>query len=414
MSSRLIRWFIAGLLIGATAVGLVFWGVILGRTGSNRNAISQSQVPDTVYISGGQQQGVSQDELDKSTANQILHTSRANGITESISQASPAVVGISVTQVREYRERNYLNSDPLFRYFFGIPDRTYRQSVESIGSGFFISSDGYVVTNEHVVHNAVEIMVTMSSGRSFEAEVIGTDYDTDLALLKVDSRNLPYLKIAEYEDVIVGEWVMAIGNPFGLFQVNDQPSVSVGVISAIGRDFERQEDGRLYSSMLQTDAAINPGNSGGPLVNVFGEVIGVNTFIFTGGGNGSVGVGFAIPSSILNDVLGELKDRGGINRDFWSGLYVQNLNRMIAMSLNYKENYGVIITEIDKDSPGEKAGLKPTDIIQKIGGTVITDTRFIRNYFDNRDLRVGDELDLEIFRDGKSLTVKMVLEARPR
>ncbi|MCB2200791.1 trypsin-like peptidase domain-containing protein [bacterium] len=347
-------------------------------------------------------------------AQQEIEHQRHNAITSAIQKAAPAVVGISVTQLRQVRSRNPYAEDPFFRYFFGIPDRTIKRKVENLGSGFIMSADGYVVTNEHVVHEAEEIMVTMTNGRSFEAEVVGTDYDTDLALLKIEAKDLPYLSFSDDDELIVGEWVIAIGNPFGLFKVNDQPSVSVGVISAMGRDFERQDDGRLYSRMIQTDAAINPGNSGGPLVNVHGQVIGVNTFIFTGGGSGSVGVGFALPADILRDVVEQLRTRGGIERDFWTGLAVQNLNRLVAMSLGYSGNGGVIITEVDEESPGKRAGFLPTDIIVEVGGTPIINTQTIRNYFDNHDLRVGDTLNFMVFRDRKFVELTLTLEARPK
>jgi len=210
----------------------------------------------------------------------------------------------------------------------------------------------------------------------------------------------------------VGEWVIAIGNPFGLFDINNQASVSVGVVSALGRDFERNDDGRLYRAMIQTDAAINPGNSGGPLVNVNGEVIGVNTFIFSKGGGGSVGVGFAIPAKRLRQVVEELKVRSDLDRNVYTGLRVQDIDRLIAYNLGYSSLNGVLITEVEANSPAEKAGLEPIDIIFEIEGTKIPDTRFITTYFQNRDLRVGDTLHGKIFRQGKEQKFEMRLEAR--
>ena len=343
-----------------------------------------------------------------------VNNSRRTAITDVIQKVEPAVVGITVTQVRQYRAVNPMFNDPFFRNFFNIPEQTYQQKVENLGSGFVISPDGFIVTNEHVVHMASKIVVTFENGKSMDAEVVGTDYDTDIALVKVDGKDLPSLNIAQTDDILVGEWVIAIGNPFGLFKVNDQASVSVGVVSAVGRNFERQEDGHLYRNMIQTDAAINPGNSGGPLVNVLGDVIGVNTFIFTGGGSGSVGVGFALPASVLRDVISELRQRGSVDRDFWTGLYVQNIDRLIALSVGYTGKGGVIVTEVDKDSPGSRAGIEPTDIITEVQGTPITDAQGIRRYFGNHDIRVGDKLEIKIFRKNQIRTVTLQLEARPK
>ena len=410
MNARVIRWFLAGLILGAAGMGLYRLGEqaqydrMLEAMRADSTRIATPAIPSPPD---------SAQEQDGEIEQEIEHQ-RHNAITNAIQKAAPAVVGISVTQLRQVRSRNPYAEDPFFRYFFGIPDRTIQRKVENLGSGFIISADGYVVTNEHVVHEAEEIVVTMTNGRTFDAEVVGTDYDTDIALLKIDAKNLPYLRFTEDDDLIVGEWVIAIGNPFGLFKVNDQPSVSVGVISAMGRDFERQDDGRLYSRMIQTDAAINPGNSGGPLVNVHGKVIGVNTFIFTGGGSGSVGVGFALPADILRDVVEQLKTRGGIERDFWTGLAVQNLNRLVAMSLGFTGSGGVIITEVDQESPGQTAGFKATDIIVEVGGTPITNTQTIRDYFDNHDLRVGDTLNFKVFRNRKFVELTLTLEARPK
>ncbi len=411
MIKRLLGWFSIGLMLGVI-VALLFKfnvlqfnpGGIDSNTGQSDTAGQEANIPPQEGISAQEQNSSIQD------LNDNIYQSRRNGITDAIQFAAPAVVGITVKKVNAYQNSQYDRS--VFNYFFGIPEKTY-EDTENLGSGFIISSDGYIVSNEHVVHEASEITVTMPDGDSYKAELIGTDYDTDLALLKVEAKNLPFLKISEDNSILIGEWAIAIGNPFGLFKINDQPSVSVGVVSAMGRNFERQEDGRLYRQMIQTDAAINPGNSGGPLLNVLGEVIGVNTFIFTGGGKGSVGVGFALPAPVLREVVDELKQRGTINRDFWTGIYVQNLDRRIVYNLKFNSLNGVLITQLDDNSPGQKAGLKLADIIMEIEGTSITDARVIRRYFDNHDLRVGDSLNMKLFRDGIQTHVTLILEARP-
>ncbi len=407
---RLLNMFSHGVTVGVIAAVLVY---LAGGFQGRRPVPDQAEHPsgDSSVPAVAGRTTLPRDRVE---INEEISTSRRNVITGVIQQASPAVVGITVTQVREVRMFNPLFEDPFFRYFFGVPQsRNIRQKVENIGSGFLVSSDGYVVTNEHVVHNASEVVVTMTNGSKYPAELIGLDFDTDLALLKIDGKSLPYLPIGKPDDVIVGEWVMAIGNPFGLFEINDQPSVSVGVVSALDRDFERNERGRLYRDMIQTDAAINRGNSGGPLLNVTGEVIGVNTFIFSESG-GSVGVGFAIPAAHLQDVIDQLKIRGEIDRDFWTGLYIRNIERLIALSLGLDNTNGAIVTDVEKGSPAEKAGLKATDIIVEIEDTPVTDTGTIRNYIVNHDLRVGDTIDGEFFRDGRIHTFTMKLEARLR
>lgn len=416
MNGRVVRGFVGGLIVGALMMGLIRLGAWLERR------TMPGVQPDTVYIaetqpsSGTPQQSAQNVEPNqfRGRINDEVSSDRRNGITHAIQVAEPAVVGITVTQVREVRPSNPLLNDPFYRRFFGIPDEYFKQKVENLGSGFLISPDGLIVTNEHVVHMASEIMVTMNDGRSWKAELLGADYDSDIALVKIEADSLTYLRISQDDDLIVGEWVMAIGNPFGLFKVNDQASVSVGVVSAVGRNFERQEDGRFYRNMIQTDAAINPGNSGGPLVNVLGEVIGVNTFIFTGGGSGSVGVGFALPASVLRDVIDELKERGQVDSDYWTGLYVQNLDRLVAISLGYRGQTGVVVTEVEEGSPGYVAGIQPADIILEIRGTEITDGHAIRRYFNNHDFRVGDTLPMKVFREGKTLEAELTLEARPK
>ncbi|MBD3166496.1 trypsin-like serine protease [bacterium] len=399
---RITRWFLFGLLLGGAAMGLIYLGAGLERGGVIPDSLNPN-VSGTLAYAQAQQQ-ITQD----------LYAQRRNAITIAIEETSPAVVGITVTQMREFRARSPLYDDPFFRYFFGIPERRFRQPVQNLGSGFIITEDGYVLTNEHVVHGAVEIVVSTSEGRQMPAELIGLDYDTDIALLKVEhDEPLPHLDFADSDDVIVGEWAIAVGNPFGLFEINDKPSVSVGVVSATQRDFERNDTGRLYRGMIQTDAAINQGNSGGPLVNVMGRVIGMNAFIFSQGGGGSIGIGFAIPANMLRNVFEELKSRGKVDRDFWTGLVVQNIDRLIAMSLGFPHEYGVIITDVEEESPADHAELKPTDIIMEIDGTPIRDTGHVRRYFRDHDLRVGDRVKMNIFREGKEQTVYMTLEARP-
>ena len=228
--------------------------------------------------------------------------SRKNIITETVKKVSPAVVGINVIEIQQYRDPlGSFFDDPFFRQFFG--DRRSRsREVKELGSGYIISPDGYIVTNDHVAGNASRITITLTDGISYDAKLIGSDPVSDIALLKIDGENFPYVEPGNSDEIIIGEWAIALGNPFGLFEVNDKPTVTVGVISATGMNLEPIND-RYYLNMIQTDAAINGGNSGGPLVNSLGEVIGMNTLIFTAGSQGSIGLGFAIPINKVKSII---------------------------------------------------------------------------------------------------------------
>ena len=337
--------------------------------------------------------------------------SRRTAITSAVEFASPAVVGINVTQVKEYRYRSPFQNDPFFRQFF--PDRIYRKPVQNLGSGFIISPDGYIVSNQHVVESAVEIIITMADGSQHNAQIIGTDPLTDIALLKIDGNNLPNLPWSDSDKIIIGEWAIAIGNPFGLFSNNAHPTVTVGVISALDRDFQRNREGKLYMNMIQTDASINPGNSGGPLLDSMGKVIGMNTMIFSESG-GSIGLGFAIPANKIQNVVKELLDKGEINRNYWIGLSIQDVNAQIAPALGLPDAKGVVITDIDPGSPSETAGLKITDVITSIDGYEIIDKTTVQNVLSNEDLRVGDILEMAISREGIESKVKIKLEPLPK
>ncbi|MBU0691673.1 trypsin-like peptidase domain-containing protein [bacterium] len=341
---------------------------------------------------------------------QDIYESRHNAITTAIAHTKDAVVGINVVQVREYA--NPLRSDPFFRMLFNdkMWPRTVKRSLTNIGSGFITTPDGYIVTNEHVVRDAVEITVTTTAGDKYEAEVIGTDPLLDMALLKINGENLPFITWANSEDAIVGEWVIAIGNPYGLFDVNDQPSVSVGVISALQRNFERDSDGRLYSDMIQTDAAINRGNSGGPLINAEGKALGMNTMIFSESG-GSVGIGFAIPAHRIIASIDDLL-RGGVNRDYWIGIRATDMTGIMWRKLGLTQNRGALVTSVDASSPAAEAGIQVWDVICEINGYPIDTSADAREYLRNNDLRVGQTITMSINRQGTYHD--FVLELKPQ
>ncbi|RJP63788.1 MAG: 2-alkenal reductase, partial [Ignavibacteriales bacterium] len=236
-----------------------------------------------LYLNSNADSTLKSSALDKNKANDYINASRNNLITETVKNVSPAVVGINVTEIRTYRDpyASFFGNDPFFRQFFG--DRTYNQEVKSLGSGTIISKDGYILTNDHVAGNADKIVVTLTDGTHQNAKIIGSDPVSDICVLKIEGENLPYIPFGNSDDVMIGEWVIALGNPFGFFEINDQPTVTVGVISAKGMNVDPVNN-RYYLGMLQTDASINSGNSGGPLVNSLGELIGMNTLIYTAGG----------------------------------------------------------------------------------------------------------------------------------
>lgn len=333
-----------------------------------------------------------------------LYQSRKNAITRAVEVASPAVVSVNVIGVERFTDP--FAGDPWMEFFFGRRrSRVYERQIQSVGSGFLISPDGYIVTNEHVAHNAATITVAFMDGETLEANLIGSDPATDMALLKVESPTpLPYLRFSETDQPIPGEWAIALGNPFGLFEASE-PTVTVGVVSGVGRDFQPQEN-RVYRDMIQTDASINQGNSGGPLLNAMGEVIGVNTFIYSESG-GSIGLGFAVPAYKARDIVDELRRNGRIDRSYYTGLRGMDVNSRIAKALGLAEERGFIVRDVDAGSPAEQAGFRPYDVILSFEGEPINGQLdlFGRLF----DFRPGDVVQLRINRDGRDVSVTMKL-----
>lgn len=342
--------------------------------------------------------------LQRQAVNGVVTNERQNIITKTVAQVSPAVVGISVTEIRQYRD--IYSMDPFWRQFFG--DRVYNQQIKSLGSGAIISPDGYIITNDHVAGNAVEAIVTLTDGSQYNAKVIGTDHTSDICLLKIDAKNLPYIKFGNSDDIMIGEWVIAFGNPFGLFDINDKPTVTVGVVSANGMNLG-SADNRYYVNMLQTDAAINSGNSGGPLVNSLGELIGMNTLIYTAqGSSGNVGVSFAIPINKIDRIMNELKEKGKVERDFWTGLKILTIDDQLSKTYKLGTSRGVIITEVQRNSPAQKAGLQVGDIVTGVNGFRVNDETTLGGII--QEFRTGDTIDVKVLRDNKQLIIKMELE----
>jgi len=323
---------------------------------------------------------------------------------------TPSVVNISTTSVvknsRSSRQRSpFWDRDPLreffgddFFKFFEEPQKPSKR--RSLGSGVIMSKDGYIVTNNHVVGNADEIKVTLSDNREFDAKLVGTDRDTDVAVIKIEAKDLPVAVPGNSGKLKVGEWVLAIGNPFGL-----EHSVTHGIVSAVGRSGMNIT---IYEDFIQTDASINPGNSGGPLVNIKGKVIGINTAIATAGGvPGNVGVGFAIPIDMAEDVMQQLIDKGQVTRG-WLGISFQPVDRDIADKYGLKEPVGALIVLID--DPAKKAGLKPGDLIMEFEGQKIQDGAHLKKIV--AAVKPGQTVKMKIIRDGKEKEFKVTLSER--
>jgi serine protease Do len=345
--------------------------------------------------------------LDRSEKNENISQDRQTAITRAIDKVSNTIVGINVEEVREVRDP-FMN-DPFFQQFFG-QQGPQRQTVRGLGSGFIISEDGYILTNDHVAGNATKISVTLTTGETVEAKLIGSDAVSDVALLKINKSGLPYVKFGNSDNSIIGEWVIALGNPFGLFEINDKPTVTVGVISALNMKVTADQN-RSYKDMIQTDASINSGNSGGPLINADGEVIGMNTIIYTGGNfsQGSIGVGFSISINRVNKTLEELKSKGKIERNYNVGFRIQGIDDQIAKYLGLKNRDGVVVTQVQKGSSSDDAGLKPEDVIISVNGIKIRNEQDLIT--EVNDLRVGDLLKMKIVRGGSDKEIEMKLTA---
>lgn len=341
--------------------------------------------------------------------------SRRNAITRAIAKVSPATVGINVTEVHE--QPGLLNVDPYFRQFLGN-DPFWKQfigpqryQVQNLGSGVIISPDGYIVTNFHVAGNAKEITVTFVGGKKLKAKLVGGDPVSDVALLKVDGSDLAYANLGTSDDIVIGEWAIALGNPFGLFEINDKPTVTVGVISSIGMNLGRQGNA-VYRDMIETDAAINGGNSGGPLVNSNGDVVGINTLIFTGGvSQAFVGYGFAIPVNKVKKIVADLRKKGQVTRDIYTGFEAQEVDATVARYFGLTEVRGIIVSDIFRKGPAEKADLRVGDIVLETNGAKINSADDFSAILS--DASAGDVLKLKVFRERKVMNLDLKLEKKP-
>ena len=354
----------------------------------------------------------------RDSLNNSISGARRNAITTAVAKASPAGVGINVTAEIERRVydpfEDFYRMDPMLRQFFqrqGMGGGVQKIPVAALGSGFIISADGYVLTNDHVAGNAAKIIVTTTDGSEYDAKLVGTDKTSDISLLKIEGKNLPYLKLGNSDDLAVGEWAIAMGNPFGLFDINDKPTVTVGVISNTGVNLGL-EGGRNYRGMIQTDAAISSGNSGGPLLNANGEVIGINAVIRStatnGGEAGSIGLGFAIPVNKVKDIVGKLRGGDKIDHNIGDlGFHVSDLNEEAKQYFNITSNYGVVITDLYKNSLGAKAGLEPGDLITGIDGDRLRRSDEMESIL--AEHVAGDVVTLHIKRSTKKMDIRLQL-----
>ncbi|MDH3641157.1 MAG: Do family serine endopeptidase [Gammaproteobacteria bacterium] len=312
-----------------------------------------------------------------------------------LERTTPTVVNIAT--YTNVQVRNPLLEDPFFRRFFNVPDQRRYRRTQSAGSGVVVdASEGYIVTNNHVVERADEITVTLADGRSLNATLVGADAQVDLAVLKVDPGDLEEIAFANSSELQVGDFVVAIGNPFGLSQ-----TVTSGIVSALGRSGLGIEG---YEDFVQTDASINPGNSGGALVDLKGRLVGINTAILAPSG-GNVGIGFAIPANMVRAVMSQLIEHGEVRRGYL-GLAVQGLNVDLAEAFGVDRREGVVVVEVEPDSAAESAGLRSGDIITRIGDREIAKVSDFHSHA--AVIFVGDEVDLEVLRDGRAKD--MVLE----
>lgn len=346
------------------------------------------------------------DPEESSDLTEMVYESRSNAITNAVEKASSSVVSVMVTaQIRQHESLE----EEILRYFFGEPQR----DNTNMGSGFIITEDGLVVTNQHVIgNNPGEIVVFTTKGETFEAKLIGSDELTDIALLQIKSDNIfNYIEFSDSDDIMVGEWAIALGNPFGLFD-DGMPTVTVGVVSAINRDFQANPNNpRVYIDMIQTDAAINRGNSGGPLLNSDGQLIGVNTFIYTGGTSaGFVGLGFAIPSNRVDRIVSQLLTGGVILLDYDTGMEFTSMTEQLIYRYSLPYVRGLLVTSVNKNGPAYESGVMPGDVIVSIGSERVISEMHAWALLADYD--EGDLMYIELIRNGELYKTEMSLRQK--
>ncbi len=358
-----------------------------------------SETPDVATANDAS--GVSRPAPELQDAKPLSRDSGTVSYASAVDKAAPAVVNVYSSRVVE-REQHPLMSDPFFRQFFGDDMPRRQRLLSSLGSGVLVSAEGYILTNQHVIRGADQIQVALRDGREALAQLVGTDPESDLAVLKIDLDRLPVIRLADSEQIAVGDVSLAIGNPFGVGQ-----TVTMGIISATGRNHLGLS---AYEDFIQTDAAINPGNSGGALVNAQGALVGINTAIFSRSG-GSQGIGFAIPANLARDILSQIITHGRVIRG-WLGIEVQEVTANLAASFGLNAIQGVVVANVVPGGPGAEAGLQPGDVMTAIDSKPIIDPR--EAMADIAEITPGTRLPVTYIRGGQRHTVEVEVGERPR
>ena len=338
----------------------------------------------------------------RSKKNVEISKSRNNAIINAVDNVSPAIVSIKTTFKDKNHSSNFYNE--FFENFFGKNPYQKREKM-SLGSGAIISKKGHILTAYHVVENADEIVVTLPNGRNFKAEILGSDQINDISLLKIDGNNLSFVEMGNSDSIMPGEWVIALGNPFGMMVSDPQPTVTVGVVSAIMRTINMEDDvscDKIYG-VIQTDAAINPGNSGGPLVNADGEIIGVNNSIFSTSG-GSQGIGFAIPINNIRKSINDIIEYGEIKRG-WLGIVIEDIPYSVKKKYQLDRSQGVIVKEVYNNSSAEKAGIEAGDIILSFNDSSVKNKKWWNGY--KMRLSPHEKINLQIWNGEKDVGIEV-------
>ena len=358
----------------------LFAAALHGCSGKNENPL---------FVESNRKSGEAEAPV-KDVPSDILSTQKA--FSNVSKKVTPSVVNIS-TISRKKIIQPFFETNPFFEDFFGAP-QTRRD--KSLGSGFLISKDGYIVTNDHVVRDAESIQVKLSNDKVYDAKVVGGDQKTDIAVIKINAADLPVTVLGDSDKLEVGQWAIAIGNPFGLDR-----TMTVGVISATGRSNMGIE---TYENFIQTDASINPGNSGGPLLNVYGEVIGINTAIVAAG----QGIGFAIPINMAKPIFSQLISKGNVSRGYM-GVTIQPVTEELAQSFGLKQVKGALVNDVIKGGPADKAGIRQGDVITALNGSEVRDPSHLQRLV--AEAGVGKVVKVSVFRDGKALELSIALSS---
>ena len=382
--TKLVTFIIQFATIGLAAAFLILYFQ------SNKNDVTQDSDSQTAT-----------EVVELIESNRSVPSTPLDSYAIAVKNAAPAVVNIQTTTIVTEQQSPLMN-DPTFRQFFGDRIGKPRQQMESsLGSGVIVSPQGYILTNHHVIKAADEIMVALKDGRNVMASVIGTDPDTDLAVLHIKLKDLPAITLSKTHDIEVGDVVLAIGNPFGVGQ-----TVTSGIISATGRNMLGIN---TFENFIQTDAAINPGNSGGALVNSHGELIGINTAIYSQSG-GSQGIGFAIPLSLAKNVLTQIIEFGHVKRG-WLGVAIQDMNPELAQSFGMDKVFGIIVNGVAKTGPADKAGIQPGSVITHINDIEVSNTRHLLNLVSQ--VKPGNPISIKGINQKGSFSTKATVIQRP-